>query len=132
MAAIGLIFGELNANHYRDETAADSRIDALREKMVVKENPRYTTDYYDPEKRAIPNCLQVFFTDGSQTDQVEVEYPVGHRRRREEGVPMMKRKFADAVSGYYTEEKSAKIVSVFEDESRLDALTATELIDYFI
>ena len=93
MAAIGLIFGELNADHYEDDCAADPRIDALREKMVVRENEAFTKDYYDEQLRAIPNAIQVFFTDGTSTDRVEVFYPVGHRNRREEGIPLLREKF---------------------------------------
>src|SRR6185503_16370102 len=81
MAAIGLIFGELTADHYEDRVAIDRRIDQLRSKMKVRENPAFTRDYYDAEKRAIPNSIQVFFADGSRTERIEVSYPVGHRRR---------------------------------------------------
>jgi 2-methylcitrate dehydratase len=88
MTAIGLLFGGLNADHYEDETAKDPRVDALRSKMVVEEDPRYTREYLEPDKRSIANAVQVFFADDSATEKVEVEYPVGHRRRRAEGIPL--------------------------------------------
>src|SRR6266700_6291573 len=93
MTAIGLIFGELNAEHYEDAAARDPRVDALRMKMVVQEEARYTREYLEPDKRSIANAVQVFFTDGTKTDKVEVEYPIGHRRRRAEGIPLLVQKF---------------------------------------
>ena len=93
MVAIPLIHGRLTARDYEDEAAADPRVDALRQKMEVRENPRFTVDYFDPDKRAIANALQVFFRDGSSTPRVEVPYPVGHRRRRREGTPLLRDKF---------------------------------------
>ncbi|HEX9023447.1 MAG TPA: bifunctional 2-methylcitrate dehydratase/aconitate hydratase [Geobacteraceae bacterium] len=92
MVAVGLIFGELTARHYGDEVAADPRIDRLRALMEVAEEARYSRDYLDPERRSIANAVQVFFRDGSGTARIEVEYPLGHRRRRAEGVPLLLRK----------------------------------------
>lgn len=89
MVAVGLIFGELTARHYADSMAADPRIDRLRGCMEVVEEPRYSKDYLDPDKRSIANSIQVFFRDGSCSDRVEVEYPLGHRRRRAEGLPLL-------------------------------------------
>jgi 2-methylcitrate dehydratase len=99
MTAIGLIFGELTADHYEDKVARDPRIDALRAKMVVKEEPHYSRDYLDPDKRSIANAVQVFFRDGTSTAKVAVEYPLGHRRRRAEGIPLLLAKARDAFSG---------------------------------
>ena len=93
MTAIGLIFGELTADHYEDNVANDPRIDSLREKMTCVEDPRYTKEYLDADKRSIANAVQVFFKDGSRTDNVAVEYPIGHRRRRAEGMPLLVKKF---------------------------------------
>jgi 2-methylcitrate dehydratase len=93
MVAIGLIFGELTADHYEDKIARDPRIDALRDKMAVVEDARYSNDYLDPEKRSIANSVQVFFKDGSCTEKIAVEYPIGHRRRRAEGMPLLVKKF---------------------------------------
>jgi 2-methylcitrate dehydratase len=89
MTAIGLIFGELTADHYADTVAVDPRIDSLRERMEVREEPRYSRDYLDPDKRSIANAMQVFFRDGSFTERVEVEYPIGHRRRRKEALSLL-------------------------------------------
>jgi 2-methylcitrate dehydratase len=96
MTAIGLIFGELKAEHYGDKTATDARIDALRGKMKVVEVPAFTRDYLDPEKRSITNSVQVFFKNGTATARVEVEYPLGHRRRRNEAEPVLLDKFRGA------------------------------------
>ncbi|ROR34536.1 bifunctional 2-methylcitrate dehydratase/aconitate hydratase [Inmirania thermothiophila] len=120
MTAIGLIFGELTADHYEDEVAADPRIDALREKMEVVEDPAYTEAYYDPERRAIPNAVQVFFRDGSCTDKVEVYYPVGHRRRREEGIPLLIEKFQDALATRFARKQQAALEAVCDDHRRLE------------
>ncbi|HMO06011.1 MAG TPA: bifunctional 2-methylcitrate dehydratase/aconitate hydratase [Kiritimatiellia bacterium] len=98
MAAIGLIFGSLTAAHYEDGVAADPRIDALRAKMVVAEDPQYSKDYLDPEKRSIANAVQVFFRDGKSTRRVEVHYPIGHRRRRAEGIPELIKKFRGSMA----------------------------------
>ena len=89
MTAIPLIFGRLVAQDYEDDVAADPRIDALRDRMEVTENRQFTIDYHDPDKRAIGNSVQVFFRDGSSTDKISVDYPVGHRRRRSEGIPLL-------------------------------------------
>ena len=98
MVAIPLIFGRLTAADYEDDVAGDSRVDALRERMEVTENEQFTRDYFDPEKRYIGNAVQVFFRDGSSTDRIEVNFPIGHRERREEGIPVLKQKFVDSVS----------------------------------
>jgi 2-methylcitrate dehydratase len=128
MAAIGLIFGELNADHYEDRVAADPRIDALRDKMVVRENPDYTTAYYDPDQRAIPNQIQVFFQDGSKTDPVEVYFPVGHRRRRDEGLPLMKQKFVNSVANFFDTEEAQELVSLFCDGVELDSVPVADFM----
>ena len=93
MVAIGLLKGDLVAKDYEDEVAQDPRIDELRSKMVVTENKKYSEDYLDPEKRSIANKLRVLFKDGSSTQEIEVEYPIGHRRRRNEGIPVLEKKF---------------------------------------
>lgn len=98
MAAVPLIFGRLTASDYEDEIARDPRIDALRGRMQVRENEEFTRDYYDPEKRSIGNALQVFFKDGSSTGRVRVDFPVGHRRRRQEGIPLLRQKFDASVA----------------------------------
>src|SRR5262245_48776177 len=101
MTAIGLIFGRLTAAHYEDQTAADPRIDALRATMVVTEDQQYSRDYLDPDKRSIANAVQVFFRDGTATHKVAVEYPIGHRRRRKEGIPVLQQKAETAFLAHY-------------------------------
>ena len=98
MVAVPLIFGRLTAADYEDGVAADPRIDALRERMEVRQNERFTRDYFDPDKRYIGNAVQVFFRDGSSTERVEINAPIGHRERRDEALPALERKFVDSVS----------------------------------
>ena len=93
MVAVPLIFGRLTAEDYEDGVAADPRIDALRAKMQVRENPTFTAEYYAPDKRYIGNALQVFFKDGSASARVQVDFPIGHRKRRAEGMPVLVKKF---------------------------------------
>src|SRR6202142_4208305 len=93
MVAIPLLFGRLEASDYEDAVAADPRVDALRAKMQVKENAEFTKDYYDPQKRYIGNAVQVFFKDGSSSQRVAVDFPIGHRKRRAEGMPVLVKKF---------------------------------------
>lgn len=132
MTAVGLIFGELTAAHYEDATAADPRIDALRAKMTCVEDPRYTRDYLDPQKRSIANAVQVFFKDGMQTEKVEVEYPIGHRRRRMEALPQLREKFKENLSGRFSMEQIERIAALFQDQVRLDSLAVPELVDRFV
>ena len=122
MAAIGLIFGELTADHYEDKVAADPRIDALRAKMVVTEDKQYSKDYLDPEKRSIANAMQVVFKDGSKTDRIEVHYPIGHRRRRSEGIPVLQQKARDAFAAHYGPDKAAQLMALFADRAKLEAM----------
>ena len=123
MTAVGLIFGGLAEHHYEDDVAADPRIDALREKMTVAENPQYSKDYLDPEKRSIANSVRVFFADGGATDKIAVEYPLGHRRRREESVPHLWAKFRGALDGH---PQAKKIDALFSDPEKLDATAADD------
>ncbi|MEZ6096753.1 MAG: bifunctional 2-methylcitrate dehydratase/aconitate hydratase [Pirellulaceae bacterium] len=132
MAAIGMIFGELTADHYEDRIAVDPRIDALRSKMVVRENEDYTRAYYDADQRAIPNCIQVTFNDGSTTEPIEIYFPVGHRRRREEGVPLMKQKFINSVDRFFDEEAAKALVSLFCDGNDIDKICAADFMQKFV
>jgi len=126
MVAVGLIKGSLSAADYEDAAAADPRIDALRSRMEVAENPAFTADYLDPDKRSIGNSVRVFFRDGSSTRKASVEYPVGHRRRRQEGIPLLRAKFEDAVRGHFSPSRAASVVGLFSDPARLDAMTVGE------
>jgi 2-methylcitrate dehydratase len=132
MTAIGLIYGELTAHHYEDVVAADRRIDALRAKMAVTEDKTYSTDYLDPQKRSIANAVQVFFSDGSSTARVAVEYPIGHRRRRAEGLPHLKAKARAAFAGRLGSARAAAIVTQFEDRSALERLPVNDWMKAFL
>jgi len=128
MVAVPLIFGRLMAEDYEDAVAADPRIDALRAKMEVRENPDFTRDYYDPEKRYIGNAVQVFFRDGTSTERVQVDYPVGHRKRRAEGIPLLREKFHTAVARHFSAKQAARIEALFEDGARLEAMPVDEFV----
>ncbi len=132
MAAIGLIFGELTADHYEDKVAADPRIDALRAKMVVTEDKSYSKDYLDPEKRSIANAIQVVFKDGTKTDRIEVHYPIGHRRRRAEGIPVLRQKARDAFAAHYGTEKAEQLMALFADRAKLEAMPVHAFMGAFV
>ena len=128
MTAVGLIFGELTAAHYEDKAASDPRIDALRSRMVVAEDPGYSSDYLDPGKRSIANAVQVFFTDGTRTEKVAVEYPLGHRRRRAEGIPLLKAKASAALAGHFGHARAQEIMLLFSERARVEALPVHEFM----
>lgn len=132
MTAIGLLFGTLAADHYEDAIAKDPRIDALRSKMIVLEDPRYSREYLDPAKRSIANAVQVFFLDRTSTEKVEVEYPIGHRRRRAEGIPLLVKKFKGNLATRFDSERSGRILQLFEDGRRLEQTPVNEFIDHFV
>jgi 2-methylcitrate dehydratase len=131
MVAIGLIFGELSAGHYADAVAADPRIDRLREKMEVVVEPRYSRDYLDPEKRSIANAVQVFFKDGSCTERVEVEYPLGHRRRRGEGLPHLVEKCRAGLAGRLPEGRVDEVMALLLDRERLERMPVDMFMEQF-
>ena len=128
MAAVAMIFGRLTAADYEDDVAADPRIDSLRSKMQVTENEGFTNDYFDAEKRYIGNAIQVFFKDGTSTDRVAVDYPIGHRRRRDEGIPVLKQKFVSSVSGKLKPAQWKVLDVLCADRTRL----ATTAVDDFM
>lgn len=129
MVAVGLLFGDLDAKHYENETADDPRIDFLREKMVVSENEQYSQDYLDPEKRSITNSIKLVFRDGSESEQVTIEYPIGHRRRREEGLPVLLDKFKSNISTRFASERVHAIISAMDDVDKLSAMSVVEFMD---
>lgn len=131
MVAVALLHGDLKADYYENEFANDTRIDLLRSKMQVEEDPQFSRDYLDPEKRSIANSIQIFFADGTKTEKVVVEYPVGHRRRREEGIPLMFEKFENAASSHYTKEKVVKMLALFKDQAALENMPVNEFMDLF-
>jgi 2-methylcitrate dehydratase len=132
MTAIGLIFGQLTAEHYEDTVAANPHIDDLRAKMVVAENKQYSKDYLDPEKRSIANAVQVFFKDGTKTEKVLVEYPIGHRRRRKEGIPLLQQKAEAAFVARFGPARGKKLMNLFGDRARLEAMPVHEFMSAFV
>jgi 2-methylcitrate dehydratase len=122
MVAIGLIFGELTAEHYEDRVAADPRIGAVRATMLVREDQQFTRDYLDPQKRSIANSVQVFFREGSNTEKVTVEYPIGHRRRRAEGIPILHQKAEAAFLRHYGATKAGELMALFADRAKLEVM----------
>jgi 2-methylcitrate dehydratase len=132
MVAVALIFGRLTAEDYEDEQAGDPSIDALRAKMEVVENRQFTTDYLDPSKRSIGNAVQVFFGSGLQTERVAVEYPVGHRRRRKEGIPRLLEKFERNLRGRIPPRNADAILALCADPARLSAIPVHRFMDLFV
>lgn len=120
MVAVGLLFGELTADYYEEKAASDVRIDQLREKMVVEEEKQYSKDYLDPSKRSIANRIEVELMDGTVLGPIEVEYPIGHKRRREEGIPLLVEKFHRNLSSQYGVRKAEEIAELFENQERLE------------
>jgi 2-methylcitrate dehydratase len=128
MVAIPLIFGRLTAQDYEDAVAADPRVDALRAKMQVRENPTFTAEYYAADKRYIGNALQVFFKDGTSSARVAVDFPIGHRRRRAEGMPVLVKKFQASVDAHYAPKQAEKVKALFAKGAALDAMPVNELM----
>ncbi|HEX6639405.1 MAG TPA: bifunctional 2-methylcitrate dehydratase/aconitate hydratase, partial [Steroidobacteraceae bacterium] len=126
MVAVPLIFGRLVAGDYGDEVAADPRIDALRARMEVRENPQFTKDYFDPDKRYIGNAVQVFFKDGSSTGKVSVDFPIGHRRRRAEGIPELEAKFGRSLATLFGARQKAAITAACADQASFEALPVAD------
>ncbi|WP_428912227.1 2-methylcitrate dehydratase [Niallia sp. Krafla_26] len=131
ITAIGLLFGDIVADHYEDETASDPRVDQLRDKMVVVENKQYSIDYLDPTKRSIANAVQVHFKDGSQTEVVECEYPLGHRFRREEAIPKVIKKFSANLETHFSQKQIKNIEEVCLNKDRLPNMPVNEFMDLF-
>ena len=130
MIAVPLIYGDLVAEHYENDFhSSDPRIDELRDKMDVIEDKRYSAEYHDPEKRSIANALQVFFKDGSSTEKVEVEYPIGHRRRRGDGIPLLEKKFLNNLQTRFPNWKSEKIMELCLNPDKLEAKPVHEFMD---
>ena len=128
MVAIGLLFGDLQAEHYEDDIAADKRVDVLREKMHVSENERFSLEYHDPEKRSIANSMKIVFKDGSESKSITVEYPIGHKRRREEGIPVLLSKFKRNLSTQFSSEKVEKITQAMNDTNTLSAMKVQDFM----
>jgi 2-methylcitrate dehydratase len=129
MTAVALLYGELRYEHYLEPIASDPRIPALIAKMRVIENPEFSRDYLDPEKRSIANAVQVVFRDGSRTERVLVEYPIGHPRRRAEGLPLLRQKLARALRLVYPERRAAALEHLLLDDPGLPDLAVDQLLD---
>ena len=132
MVAVPMIHGRLTAADYEDSIAADPRIDALREKMVCVEDPQFSRDYLDPQRRSIANAITVEFNDGTRTPEVVVEYPIGHRRRREEGIPVLIEKFRTNIARRFAGRQQQAILDVALDAQRLAAIPVHEFVDLMV
>ena len=132
MVAVPLIFGRLTARDYEDDIAADPAIDALREKIVCVEDPAFTVDYHDPAKRSIANALTVEFKDGSKFDEVVVEYPIGHARRRTDGIPLLIEKFKINLARIFNADQQKKILDVSMDYKKLSEMAVNEYVDLYV
>jgi 2-methylcitrate dehydratase len=132
MTAVPLIFGRLTAADYEDRVASDPRIDALRSRMTVRENAYFTAEYYERSKRYIGNAVQVYFKDGTCTARVQVDYPIGHRRRRSEGMPLLVKKFEDSVRAHYASSQAQRILSCFADPQALEQMRVDELMSLLV
>jgi 2-methylcitrate dehydratase len=129
MVAVPFIFGRLTARDYEEDIAADPRIDALREKIVCVEDPGYTADYHNPEKRSIANAITVEFKDGTVFEEVAVEYPIGHARRRTEGIPLLIEKYKTNLARIYDTDKQKKIIDLCLDYNKLSTTPVNEFMD---
>jgi 2-methylcitrate dehydratase len=129
IVAVGLLHGRLAPHDFEDDFAADPRIDALRAKMTIQEDERYTAEFNDPQKRSSANSVQVHFTDGSATDRVEIEYPAGHPRRREEALPLLRAKFDDSLRRRFPRQRALEVRALFEDAAWLEAMPVNEFVD---
>lgn len=131
MVAIGLLYGTLTADHYEDEIAKNPEIDKLRNKMKVFETKEHSLDYLHPDKRSIANTLTIKFKDGKILGPITIEYPLGHRRRRQEGAPLIFKKFTDNLRTFFTDEHAQRLTALFKDHETLAAMPVSELMDLF-
>jgi 2-methylcitrate dehydratase len=127
-----LLFGRLTAEDYDDAVASDPRIDELRAKMTVTENASFSLDYLDPDKRAIGNAVQVFFADGSRTPRIAVDYPIGHRRRRAEGIPKLLEKFERSIASRFAPQQCGRIMAACEEQRTFEALPVHEFMALWV
>ena len=132
MVAAPLITGVLTAESYSDDVANDPRIDGLRDLMEVSENEKFTVDYFDPDKRGIGNAIQIFFNDGTSTDRVEISYPIGHKRRRDEGIPVLIAKFESAVSDHFSDQQASAICAAVDSQAALEGMSVPAFVDDWV
>jgi 2-methylcitrate dehydratase len=128
MVAIPLLFGRLTAADYEDQIANDPRVDLLRGKMQVKENATFTQEYYAADKRFIGNAVQVYFRDGTATQRIQVDFPIGHRRRRAEGMPVLVQKFAGSVAAHFGAKQTEAIKAMFADQKNLAGMAVSDFV----
>ena len=131
MTAIGLLKGNLIAQDYEDETANDPRVDMLRDTMVCEENRQFSKDYLDPDKRSIANAIQIFYKDGTVSPQITVEYPIGHKRRRHEGIPKLVDKFKVNLARELNKDKVTTILEISMDQKKLETMPVNSYVDLF-
>ncbi|WP_248322939.1 bifunctional 2-methylcitrate dehydratase/aconitate hydratase [Caballeronia sp. Sq4a] len=132
MIAVPLIFGRLTAADYEDVVAKDPRIDTLRAKMECVEDPQFTKDYFDPDKRSIANALTVEFNDGTKLDEIAVDYPIGHKRRRADGIPLLVEKFKTNLARRFPTRQQQAILAVSLDQAKLEAMPVNEYVDLYV
>ncbi|MYZ45789.1 bifunctional 2-methylcitrate dehydratase/aconitate hydratase [Schauerella aestuarii] len=132
MVAVPILFGRLTAGDYEDEIAADPRIDALRDKIVCVEDTTFTRDYHDPEKRSIANAVTVEFNDGSKLDEIVCEYPIGHKRRRGDGIPLLEAKFRTNLARQFPAKQQQRILDISLDQKKLEAMPVHEYVDLYV
>jgi len=132
MVAVPLIFGRLTASDYENDVASDPRIDALRAKIVCVEDPQFTVDYHDPDKRSIANALTVTLSDGTVLPELVVEYPIGHKRRRTDGIPLLEAKFRKNLSRRFPAKQQKTILDVSLDQAKLEAMPVHEYVDLYV
>jgi 2-methylcitrate dehydratase len=128
MVAIALLFGRLTAEDYEDAIANDPRVDQLRSKMLVRENTKFTEEYYAADKRFIGNAVQVFFKDGTTTERAAIDFPIGHRKRRAEGMPVLKKKFEASVAAHFSPKQTESIKMLFADRAKLEQMAVNEFV----
>jgi 2-methylcitrate dehydratase len=132
MAAIGLLKGNLVAEDYEDDVASDPRVDRLRELMEIQEDERFSREYHEPDKRSIANAIQIHYKDGSSSENVTVEYPIGHRRRREEGIPILEDKFKRNLMVRFPQGRANEIFEMCSDLNRLSETPVNEFMDKLV
>jgi 2-methylcitrate dehydratase len=132
MVAVPLIHGRLTADDYEDKVAQDARIDALRAKMECVEDKQFSRDYLDPAKRSIANAITIEFKDGKKTREVVVEYPIGHKRRRKEGIPVLVEKFKTNLARRFPSKQQQTILDLSLDQKKLESLPVHEYVDLMV
>ena len=133
MIAVPLITGSLTADHYEDSFHLENpMIDKLRSKMVINEEKRYSIDYLDPNKRSIANAIKIKFRDGTSTELIEVEYPIGHKNRRNEGIPVLEKKFKNNLATTFPSGKCTDIFEICSSQSKLEEMLVSDFVSLFV